>query len=290
MLVRHITNLAAFVVLFTVASLGASEPPKQYALLVGCTEYQSKTIPELWGPANDVPAWAKLLTEQFGFAEASVTQLIGTPKDPSKVPTRANIVKGFESLIATAGLGDKVFILLSGHGSQTPIPQDQDPLSPKNFEPDGLDEVFLPADVKVENEKLQNQILDNEIGEWLDKIRAKGADVLIVFDCCHAGTMTRGGPLDVERNRTIRPQDLGLPDKVISDAVARAEVARKKAENDGSNPDTGAAKVRPRDGPKGQGSLVAFYAAQPFQAAPELPLPEGARSRARTTSGCSAGP
>ena len=277
---RHTTNLAAFVALFTATTLGAIEPPRapqQFALLVGCTEYQSNRIPELWGPANDGPAWAKLLNQQFGFAEANVTQLIGPPKDPSKIPTRANIVKGFETLIAMAGTGDKVFILLSGHGTQIPVPQDQDPLNPKNFEPDGLDEVFLPVDVKVENEQLQNHILDNEIGGWLNKIRVKGADVFVVFDCCHAGTMTRGGPLDVERNRTIRPQELGVPDTAISDAVARAEVARKKAEKDGRNPEAGAAKVRPRNDPKSQGSLVAFYAAQPFQAAPELPLPEGAR-------------
>ena len=32
-----------------------------FALLVGCTDYQLSGIPELWGPNNDVPEWAKLL-------------------------------------------------------------------------------------------------------------------------------------------------------------------------------------------------------------------------------------
>ena len=67
-----------------------------------------------------------------------------------------------------------------------------DPVYP---EPDGIDEIFLPADVgtwKSFPERVPNAIVDNEIGVWLRAIAAKRAFVWVIFDCCHSGTMTRG--------------------------------------------------------------------------------------------------
>ena len=66
-----------------------------------------------------------------------------------------------------------------------------------------------------------------------------------------------------------------MKDEQLADAVHRAEQARKEprpwpgAEAEG-------AEVGRLAMPREQGSLVAFYAAQPFETAPELPLPEGA--------------
>lgn len=256
---------------------GADEPAtagKQYALLVGCTTYDCN-ITELWGPSNDVLAWTKLLTEQFGFPETNITRMLRSLPKAEQHPTRANIVRGFETLIATVRTGDKVFILLSGHGCQVPIPEDQNPLAANNPEPDGLDEVFLPVDVQMKNGVLQNHILDDEIGQWLDRIRDKGADVMIVFDCCHSGTMTRGLLREMERHRTVRAQDLGIPDASIKAALARANTARSKAQKEGRNLEAESVKIRGKKEPKERGSLAAFYAAQPFQTAPELPLPKG---------------
>jgi hypothetical protein len=230
----------------------------------------------LYGPVNDVLAWAKLLTEPAGFAfpQAHVTQLVGWPDDVAKRPTRANIAKGFAELAANAGPGDRIVIVLSGHGTQLPVPVDQDPLDPKNFKPDGLDEAFLPADVRYGSNGLENHILDREIGAWLDRILEKGADVLVVLDCCHSGTMTRSA-LDVERTRLVRPQALGIPDKDVEAAAKRAREAVNKSAKEGK-PRAEATRIGQRSGPKGRGHLVTFYAAQPFETTPELPLPGGA--------------
>ena len=99
-----------------------------------------------------------------------------------------------EELIGKAGPDVQLFILLSGHGMQVPIPETQtDPLDPKNPEPDGMDEVFLPADAKSwTKDGLENAIRDDQMGGWLDRMRERGAAVWIVFDCCHSGSMTRG--------------------------------------------------------------------------------------------------
>ena len=78
---------------------------------------------------------------------------------------------------------------------QIPIPDSQsDAFDPANPEPDGLDEVFLPADVgRWQEGNLNGAIMDDQIGKWLAQMRDKGADVWIVFDCCHSGSMSRRG-------------------------------------------------------------------------------------------------
>lgn len=252
---------------------------RQYALLVGCTSYPlagASVIRPLKGPENDVSLWERLLTraDGFGFPAAQVTKLAGWPDDPDKRPTRANLVKGFEDLVSKAGPEVKIFILLSGHGTQQPIPEAQkDPLDPSNPEPDGMDEMFLPADARSGNKGFENGILDNEIGTWLDRMRDKGAVVWIVFDCCHSGTMTRGDDPDSrEVSRTVDP-GLVFSDQQIDHAVRRAREAVQKAEAAGKKVSDLEPKVKPRG--KAEGSLVAFYGAQPFERAPELPLPEG---------------
>ena len=195
-------------------------PPRRHALMVGCTKYELPSVLELWGPGNDVPLWGKLLVKDFDFRETDIRTLVGWTDDVKSRPTRANIGRAFEWLIEIAGPKDQVVIVMSGHGAQVPVPENND--FRKNPEPDGLDEVFLPADVKSWTPSgVENSIVDDEIGQWLDRLRSKGADVWIVFDCCHSGTMTRGG-VSLERPRSVRPAELGIPDRVIKEAARRA--------------------------------------------------------------------
>jgi hypothetical protein len=270
--------------LTVLASTARPAPPRDaHALLVGCTVYKNHPgLRELYGPKNDVKIWADLLTDPKGFAfpKENVTTLAAWPDNEKLRPTRANIVKGFENLICKAKEGTQVVIVLSGHGVQVPIPSTQkDPLDPKNPEPDGLDEVFLPADVQEWTEKdgLKGGILDDEIGAWLDKLRAGGAHVLIVFDCCHAGTMTRSGTPTKEGireiNRVASHDDLKIDRKAVDAAVERARKAVDEAKKAG-RPVPGEAVLKPVKG--GKGSVVAFSAAQAFEQAPELPFPEDA--------------
>jgi hypothetical protein len=250
---------------------------KKFALLVGCTYYEH--IPEnlhLWGPANDIPLMAKMLTEEFGFDPANVKQLVGWPKDPKARPTYANIAAGMEELIKKADPDTQIVIQFSGHGTQFPIPKSQtDPNDPRNPEPDGFDEVFLPADVKGWSEDShENALIDDQIGQWLDQLRDKGANIWILFDCCHSGSMTRNGPNDeppVERQRVVKPQVLGVTDEAIEEAKKKAE---KAAGTRGTTQEISPLDVKPKPGAKG--SLVAFYATQSFEEAPELPRPDGA--------------
>lgn len=255
----------------------------RYALLVGCTTYTSDSgITPLRGPVNDVDRWGKMLTSQtsFQFPTGNITRLVGWPDEETKRPTRANIVTGFENLIAKAGPGVQIVIVLSGHGTQCPIPVTQDPLDPKNPEPDGLDEVFLPADAQRAVGFPVNGIRDDEIGRWLDQMRNKGALVWIVFDCCHSGTMTRGGPDPLVTPRMIDPMYFATPEQLDA-AARRAKAAVDAAGMRKPADETVAASAGANQG----GGVVAFYAAQPHETAPEMPLPEGQPNTAENIFG-----
>ncbi len=85
-------------------------------------------------------------------------------------PVRANIVREFENLIKKADSGDQVLIYLAGHGSRQP---DDDPDNPEDIELDGMDELFLPADVSPAEKgsiQIRNAITDDELRDWLRKI------------------------------------------------------------------------------------------------------------------------
>jgi hypothetical protein len=249
--------------------------PAGYALLVGCTEYKNVPIPELHGPANDVPMFARMLRDDFGFPPTNIRTLVGWPEDAARRPTHANIARGFEWLIASAGPDAQVVIFLAGHGVQVPIPDRQeDPLDPRNPELDGMDEVFLPADVrKWARGDLQNALRDDQINVWLQRLREKGANVWMIFDCCHSGTMARAA--DGERPRQVRPQDLGIPAEAIKRAGERRGVSPPVSERI-SSAAVHPLQVAPSRG--GRGSVAVYYASQPFETTPELPRPAGAEA------------
>ena len=207
-----------------------------FALLVGCTDYQLSGIPDLWGPANDIPVWAKILVNRFGFPAANVRSLVGWPEDAGKRPTYANITKAVDEIHARSKPGDQVVIVLCGHGSQVPCPKTPKISSP--VEADGLDEVFLPADVRSWTpEGIENGILDDEIGLWLERFQHKGVHVWVVFDCCHAAGLakpqaagTEGAPVG---RRVVSFKELGIPEHVVKDAVRRADETGAKAKAEG---------------------------------------------------------
>jgi hypothetical protein len=199
----------------------------------------------------------RLLVQRFGFTDDEIVTLVEDLGREKTRPTRANIEREFQELARTAQRGDHIVILLSGHGSQEP---DQAPLD----ERDGLDEVFLPADIEkwdARTARVKNAIRDDDLGVWLGAIRARGASVWLIVDACHSGSMIRGN--DVEVARQLAPQDdLGIPE----DALDRARAASRGLPAD-----------RSEDAPAGRaervGGIVAIYAAQPEEVTPELPLP-----------------
>ena len=184
---------------------------ENHALLIGASTYPNLKE-EFWlkGPANDVALVQTYLTTAapVPFAPENVVVLADGVAGTS-APTLNAIRTAFADLAGKAQAGDFVYLHFSGHGSQAPA---KDP----STELDGLDELFLPVDIGPWNDtvgEVENALVDDEIGQMIDAIRAKGAHVWAVFDSCHSGTATRAAPFGEEevRVRQLPPDALGLP-------------------------------------------------------------------------------
>jgi hypothetical protein len=237
----------------------AAKPLDRRALLVGVTKYEHLPRDKhLEGPANDVRLMRRLLQERYKFPAEGIVTLTEDESQPDRRPIRANIEREFRRLAEQAREGDQVVILLAGHGSQQP---ESDPPDPVNPEPDGLDEIFLPADIaswKGTKERLPGAIVDNEIGAWLRAITAKRAYVWAIFDCCHSGTMTRG----TEIVRELPPESL-VPREELTRARQRAS-QRQGGTGGGSR--TEPTSFVPQES---SDNLVAVYACRPTEVTPE---------------------
>lgn len=180
-----------------------------HALLIGVSDYPQ--LPRrLWlkGPINDVGLVRAVLLKK-GF-DGERIQTLTSRSTPERDPSRQNILQAFDRMKQSVKPGDRVFFYLAGHGSQQPQTAIQ---AERPTEADGLDEVFLPSDVRQwdgvgTRAAIPNALLDDEIGEWMDALVDAGATVWGVFDTCHAAGMARGKP---GNGRAISPADLGLP-------------------------------------------------------------------------------
>jgi hypothetical protein len=243
-----------------------------YALLIGANEYPNLDK-QFWlkGPANDVKLVATYLTTAAPVPfEAGNVTLLSDGIEGAIAPTIGAIRTAFADLTAKVQPGDFVYLHFSGHGSQAPALNPDDEL-------DGLDEMFLPVDIGPWSDTVgtvSNALVDDEIGTLLDGLRAKGADVWVVFDACHSGTATRAAPSGDEEvaTRQLSPEALGVPTDAIDAAQTRA--LPKSA---GADPRKRAEAPLASTG-KG-GSLVAFFAAQTDEVTPEKRLPRGKPDR-----------
>lgn len=224
-----------------------------HVLLVGVSEYPTLAADQqLKGPGNDVRLMRDLLVQR-GIQPTHVRLL--TEGQADGLPTRANILKEIDAILARVREGDEVFMLFAGHGSQQPAAD--------AGEPDGLDEIFLPRDIGVwkdDKSAVENAISDNHVRDRVRAMREKGAFVWAVFDSCHSATMTRGLGIKGVRYRNVDPSALGIKPGLV---------------NRSSTPD----EVRLRSDAGLKGGDVGFYAAQTTELAPETDVETGAGSR-----------
>lgn len=181
-----------------------------WALLVGVGAVAS--LPprlRLQGPRNDVHLMRQTLLARGVLPERIQLLTDGMPEAAADTrPTHRGVTQAMDKLLQRVRPGEHVVLHLAGHGAQ--VPQRAGARWP---EPDGLDEVFLLADVqpwRTDEGRLPNALLDDDIGDWMDALVDRGATVLAVFDCCHAAGMARddGRPT---RIRAVPAAELGVP-------------------------------------------------------------------------------
>jgi len=255
------TSAAVLLLLAATASQAADQKPNRHALLIGCTRYPNLAPSyQLEGPANDVLLVRDMLLG-FGFVDKDIV-ILSEAAGTDNRPTHAHIEREFRRLAEQVRAGDQVVIHLSGHGSRQPQAA---PLGPDRYKPDGMEEIFLPADVGAWHGRaggVTNAIVDRELRQWLQAIQAKGASVVVIVDACHSATLTRGD----EVLREVPAEALGISKEAVE--AARQQAQQRNEATRGAPADLPGFHM-PRLAPE----LVAIYAAQQTEPTVELPMP-----------------
>lgn len=136
------------------------------ALLVGVGDY-GNVERDLPGIPTDIINMRQAL-QYMGYKRADIRILLN-----EQATARAILREMNEWLV-----GEDDLLYFSGHGTQVP---DQN-----GDEPDGLDEVLMPHDAREQvygdTSKLENVLLDDDIGAWLERRGARRT--LLVLDAC----------------------------------------------------------------------------------------------------------
>jgi len=147
------------------------------ALLIGINYFGQQG--ELRGCINDANNVRKFLIERFGYKPSDIVMLLDDSKDPMGKPTRDNIIRGMQWLVAGARTNDSLFFHYSGHGGQI---KDTD-----GDEYDGYDEVIYPVDFK-KHPGDQGVIVDDRMHEIMVRPLPAGCRLTAIFDSCHSGS------------------------------------------------------------------------------------------------------
>ncbi len=171
---------AIWVAAFAIVTFGGGLPPViagQKALLIGAGAYPHlEENYVLHGPQNDVRAMETFLLQEWGFPSSDIRILL------DENATKAAILEALEIWLPDAtGSGDRIVVYFSGHGTQVP--------DRNGDEPDGMDEAFLPNDYGRNGAHPEDMLIDDELAEAFDNLR--GRQVLLVADSCHSGTVSR---------------------------------------------------------------------------------------------------
>ena len=187
---------------------------EKFAVIVGINdymEYDDELGGDLQGAERDALIMRAVLIQRWGIPEENVRTLL------SLEATKEAIHEAIAGWLAEETRpGDLAVFYFAGHGSQA--------LDLDGDEPDGLDETLAPTDVG--RLSTENDILDDELREWLSAVRA---DVVVILDSCHSGSATRG-------TGSMRPRvlDRELPPEAGVEPVALREQPDAESMADGS--------------------------------------------------------
>jgi len=130
---------------------------------------------ELRGCINDARNVSRFLIQNYQYREEDIVVLTDDARNPTHLPTKANMMRAMQWLVKDAQPHDSLFFHYSGHGGQT---KDLD-----GDEQDGYDEVIYPMDYETEG-----QIVDDDIHFTMVKPLPTGCRLTAIFDSCHSGS------------------------------------------------------------------------------------------------------
>ncbi|MEO8042589.1 MAG: caspase family protein [Acidobacteriota bacterium] len=187
-----------------IAVSAASAKGKKYGLFVGINAYEGGINP-LKGCVNDATKMEAAMIARFGFKLGDTTLLTDA------AATREAILANLKKYQTLAGVGDLLVFHYSGHGTLFPdeYSEEQDETNMIYMEaPDDegkmeviyergtYDSAIVPVDARsrTSGKPWRNLILDDELYAIFSAVTRKGAQVVLISDSCHSGSIDRPIP------------------------------------------------------------------------------------------------
>lgn len=152
--------------------------PKLYALLVGINEYKAEFISNLAACVPDVQRIEKLLSNRFQKGNYDIQTLTNARA------TKAAIIEQFENHLCKATEEDFALFYYSGHGGTERTPDEFRP-----YNPSSQIETIICYDSRTDDIW---DLADKEMAKLLAKVNEKKPNIIVIMDCCHSGSGTRG--------------------------------------------------------------------------------------------------
>lgn len=146
---------------------------KKKAVLIGINYTGTKN--QLRGCINDVKNMSSFLNQHFGYSWDDMVILTDDQRERARIPTRDNILRAMEWLVANARPNDSLVFHYSGHGGVT-----KDLVGD---EESGLDDCIYPLDFEM-----TGQIIDDVMHDIMVKRLPPGCRLTALYDSCHSGT------------------------------------------------------------------------------------------------------
>lgn len=192
--------------------------PKRWALVVGVDEYHDPKFNNLSGAANDARSLADALTRYAGFPGRQVTLL--ATDEPGRQPTRANILKRLDDLIADAPKDGLLLLFFAGHGLSA----------------DKGRTYLLPSDAWVGNDPQLLEKTALNVEAVRDSIRKTGVrQVIVILDACRNEPLrARSAAANVLTEAYTRAFDFDVRNReVVAFATIYATAVGQRAYEDG---------------------------------------------------------
>ncbi len=197
----------AFISLIAVSATEAKN--RKFGLFVGINAYSGGINP-LKGCVNDATKMREAMMTKFGFKAVDTTLLTDA------AATRDGILNNLKKYEALAGAGDLLVFHYSGHGTLFPdaYSEEQDETkmvymeAPDDkgvmeviYERDKYDSAIVPVDARLRTsgKPWRNLILDDELYAIFSAITRKGAQVVLISDSCHSGSIDKAKKSDARR-------------------------------------------------------------------------------------------
>lgn len=186
-----------------------------YALLVAIDQYLPP-VPPLQGCVNDIIAVKEYLEGRVatdGYQLHLRTLL-------NQDALRQAIIQGFRQHLCQAKSEDIVLFYFAGHGSQENAPEEF-----WTLEPDRLDETLVCYDSRSPRGW---DLADKELGKLIAEVAEKNPHIVIIMDCCHSGSGSRG---DLEPEIAVRKAPVDERKRPLDSFIFSLAEARSLEQN-----------------------------------------------------------